>query len=203
VAIPFIPGAAPARIRLRVSARTGRSGRDERRLAKRLKRRDRDALRDVYEQYGRTTYGLLLQILRDRATAEDVQQQVFLQVWERVEGFDPERGTLLTWIMTIARSRAIDELRRRVPEPRDPVGTLALLESSESGDDVDALVEQWHLAHLLGRLPAGEADLLRRRFYDGRTQSEIAAETGIPLGTVKARMLSGLDALRAMLGERP
>jgi RNA polymerase sigma-70 factor (ECF subfamily) len=199
VALPLIFDAPPARIRPRVATRTGRSRRDERRLAKRLKRRDRDALRDVYEEYGRTTFGVLLRILRDRATAEDVQQQVFLQVWERASGFDPDRGSLLSWIMAIARSRAIDELRRRVPEPRDPTGALAVLESAHADDEVDALVDQWHVAHLLARLPAGEADLLRRRFYGERTQSEIAQDTGIPLGTVKARMLSGLQALREML----
>jgi RNA polymerase sigma-70 factor, ECF subfamily len=179
-----------------------RPEREERRLARRLGSRDGDALRDVYELYGRTTFGFLVGVLRDRAAAEDVQQQVFLEVWQRAAGYDPERGSLLTWIMTIARSRAIDELRRRVPEPRDPDGAIALLDSSGRDDSqLDALVEQWQLAHLLGRLPAGEADLLRRRFYVDQTQAEIAAETGIALGTVKARMRSGLETLRTMIEE--
>ena len=179
----------------------GRPGRDQRRLIRRLRRRDEAALREVYEQFGRATFGLLLQLLRDRATAEDVQQQVFLEVWQRADRYDPGRGSLLTWIMTIARSRAIDELRRRVPEPRDPGGSLALLESTHEGEDrqLDALVEQWEMAHMLARLPGPEADVLRRRFYDGQTQTEIAAATGIALGTVKARMRSGLEGLRAML----
>lgn len=166
-------------------------------MARRLGRRDGDALREVYERYGRITFGFLVGLLRDRATAEDVQQQVYLEVWERARSYDPGRGTLLTWIMMIARSRAIDELRRRVPEPRDPDGGLALLDVDR--DRVDALIDQWHLADLLTRLPAGEADVLRRRFYDGRTQAEIAAETGVPLGTVKARMRTGLEGLRRML----
>ena len=194
-----------ASIRAGMASDDSRSRRDERRLARRLRRRDRDALGDVYARFGAATFGLLLQILRDRATAEDVQQQVFLEVWQRADAYDPNRAGMLTWILTIARSRAIDELRRRVPEPHDPTAAVAVLDSTREIDtaDVDALVEQWHLAQLLERLPAGEADVLRRRFYGGRTQSEIAAETGIPLGTVKSRMVRGLESLREMLdGER-
>jgi RNA polymerase sigma-70 factor, ECF subfamily len=190
---------ALAPTRLRVGKR--RNQRDEHRLAKRLKRRDEEALREVYERFARVTFGFLLGVLRDPATAEDVQQQVFLQVWERADSYDPRRGSLLTWIMLIARSRALDELRRRVPEPRDTGGAIALLESSQRTDEngLDELIEHWHMADMLGRLPAAEAELLRRRFQGGQSQSEIAADTGIPLGTVKARMRSGLEGLRRML----
>jgi RNA polymerase sigma-70 factor (ECF subfamily) len=104
--------------------------------------------------------------------------------------------------MTIARSRAVDQLRRRVPEPRDPSGSLALLEGeADPRADLDALVEQWRVAHLLGQLPDEEADLLRRRFYGGRSQREIAEETGIPLGTVKMRMVHALGRLRGLIDE--
>ena len=178
-----------------------RSSRDDDRLATRLRRGERDALRDVYDRFGSMTFGLLLKILRDRAAAEDVQQQVFLEVWQRRRAYDPARAALATWILTIARSRAIDELRRRIPEPRDPTGSIAVLEAEQSLDTghVDELVEQWHLAHLVARLPTGEADLLKRRFHLGQSQAEIAAELDIPLGTVKSRMSSGLDGLRRML----
>ena len=100
--------------------------------------------------------------------------------------------------MAIARSRAVDQLRKRVPEPRDPSGSLALLEPSEEAQ-VDELVERWRFASLLGRLPDEQADLLRRRFYDDATQTEIAAATGVPLGTVKMRMVQGLAQLRDLL----
>ena len=99
--------------------------------------------------------------------------------------------------MVIARSRAIDHLRRRIPEPRDPIGGIAVFD--EGDDYVDELLEHWRMAHLLRCLPDEEADLLRRRFYEDRTQAEIAAETGIPLGTVKSRMASGLRRLAAEL----
>ncbi len=173
------------------------SDREERRLARRLADREEAALTDAYARYGRATFGLLLQALRDRATAEDVQQQVFMELWQRAPQSDPARGSLFSWVMMIARSRAIDQLRRRVPVPLDPSGSPALETPVEPV--VDELVEHWHMIDLLGRLPHEEADLLRRRFYDGLSQSEIASATGVPLGTVKMRMVSGLRRLRTMM----
>ena len=87
-----------------------------------------------------------------------------------------------------------------MPEPRDPAGALALLDAgAEDPDGIDALVEQWRIADLLGRLPETEADVLRRRFYRGESQREIAAATGIPLGTVKMRMVQALERLRRLI----
>lgn len=171
--------------------------REERRLAARLAGQDPAALQEAYERYGRTTFGFLMRALRNRATAEDVQQQVWLEIWQRAGGYDPERAKLLTWIMLIARSRAVDQMRRRVPEPHDPATSPALEEPVEPA--VDGLVEQWHMTHLLRQLPHEEADLLRKRFYGGLNQREIASATGVPLGTVKMRMVSGLRRLREMM----
>jgi len=174
----------------------------DRQLADGLRRRDADAITRLHAECGRVVLGFLIRTLRDRATAEDVFQQVFLEAWERGPTYDPQRGSPLTWVMTIARSRAIDQLRRRVPEPRDPAGSLALLEGEADPEGgVDALAEQWRMAYFLGRLPDEQADLLRRRFYGGRSQSEIAAETGIPLGTVKMRMVQALARLRELMDE--
>jgi RNA polymerase sigma-70 factor (ECF subfamily) len=189
---------APAPRRLVWPRMTG----DDRQLADGLRRRDAHTIARLHAEYGRTVLGFLARTLRNRATAEDVFQQVFLEAWERGPSFDPERGSVLTWLMTIARSRAIDQLRRRVPEPHDPAGSLALLEGrSDPEAGIDGLLEQWRMAHLLGRLPAEQADLLRRRFYGGRSQSEIASETGIPLGTGKMRMVQALARLREMIDE--
>jgi RNA polymerase sigma-70 factor, ECF subfamily len=174
-----------------------RADQEDRDLARRLVDREAQALADAYARYGRVTFGFLLKTLRDRAAAEDVQQQVFLELWQRAPQFDPVRGSLITWVMTIARSRAIDQLRRRVPVPQDPTGSPALETPVESV--VDELVEHWHMVELLRRLPHEEAELLRQRFYGGLSQSEIASETGVPLGTVKMRMVSGLRRLRAMM----
>lgn len=173
---------------------------DERRLVKRLARRDPEALRALYDLHGAAIFGLLLRAIGERAAAEDVQQQVFLEAWQRADRFDPERGGLRTWLLTIARSRAIDHLRRRVPEPRDPASTVALADRADEAR-VDELLEHWFVVAELDRLPADEADVLRRRFYRGQSQTEIAADTGVPLGTVKSRMVSGLRRLRVALEE--
>ncbi len=174
--------------------------RQDRRAAQALRHRDPGAMALVMEAHGRALLGYLTQMLADRATAEDVLQQVLLEVWQRGQSYDPQRAGLLTWVLTIARSRAIDELRRRVPEPVDPV-TLAQerLSAPESESETDQLLEQWRIAGLLARLPRDEASLLRLRFYDGMSQSEISQQTGIALGTVKARMVSGLSQLRDLL----
>jgi RNA polymerase sigma-70 factor, ECF subfamily len=174
---------------------------EEERLVAGLRDRDPVALREIYDRFGRPTFGFLLKTLGDRGAAEDVQQQVFLEVWRRSDRFDPERGKLLTWVMTIARSRAIDHIRRRVPEPIDPEVAAASVEAPSGTGEIDALADQWRMRALLDRLPAAEAKLLRLRFYTGFSQSEIAEREGIPLGTVKTRMVSGLRRLREMIEE--
>jgi len=180
-------------------AATRAPSRADRRLAARLRRRDPQALRDLHTDLGASVFGFLRHALGDRGTAEDVMQQVFLEVWQRGPDYDPRRGSPLAWVMTIARSRAIDHLRRRIPEPRDPAGAA---DEDPRGDfELDELLERWRLAALLGRLPVQEADVLRRRFYEGRSQAEIAAETGVPLGTVKSRMVAGLARLREALDQ--
>jgi RNA polymerase sigma-70 factor (ECF subfamily) len=168
----------------------------ERRLAARLREREPEVLTELYARYGRLTFGYLLRALRDRGAAEDVQQQVFLEVWERGPSYDPRRSSPATWIMTIARSRAIDHLRRRVPEPRDPAGALAEADAQAGPSDLDALHDAWWLAGALADLPDDEAEVLRLRFGDGLTQREIAARLRIPLGTVKTRMVRALERVR-------
>jgi RNA polymerase sigma-70 factor, ECF subfamily len=180
----------------------GEIPRAERRLAGRLARRDPAALEALYREYGGTTFGYLVRALGDRGLAEDVQQQVFLEAWQRADQYDLRRAGLLTWLMTITRSRAIDQLRRRVPEPHDPSSPVVVLERDTEAEAVlDRRLEQWRVAGLLERLPEQEAVLLRMRFYDGLSQSEIAQSTGVALGTVKSRMVSALEALREMLEE--
>ena len=174
--------------------------RAEVRLARRMKDGDDEALAEVYAQVGSATFGYLLRTLGDRGAAEDVQQQVFTEVWRRAGDYDPQKAGLVTWVLMIARSRAIDHLRKRVPEPQDP---QAAASEVEAGQDVaagtDALVDRWRMAHYLSRLPSEERLLLQMRFYQELSQSEIADRTGVPLGTVKSRMVSGLNRLRELL----
>jgi RNA polymerase sigma-70 factor (ECF subfamily) len=176
------------------------ASRPDRRLLTALRRGDPDAVRRLHAEHGDAVFGFLVATLTDRGAAEDVFQQVFVQAWQQAHRYDPARGGLRAWLLAIARSRALDHLRRRVPEPTDPAtGRLALLEGEAAEPAVDALLEQWRLAELLDRLTAEERDLLRRRFYESRSQREIAEATGIPLGTVKMRMVGALRRLREML----
>ena len=169
-------------------------------MARRLAGRDHAALRELYDLHGATTFSFLLRMVGDRPAAEDVQQQVYLEAWERADRYDPRRGPLVAWLLMIARSRAIDHLRRRVPEPRDPASAVALADGHEE-ERADALLEQWRLAAALDRLPEDLADVLRRRFYMEQSQTEIAAATGVPLGTVKTRMTRALRRMADVLEE--
>ena len=173
--------------------------RAERRLVARLRRRDPSAVEELHARFGGMVFGYLARVLGDRGAAEDVHQQVFLEVWQRGPAFDPGRAGAGTWIMTIARSRAIDQLRRRVPEPHDPAAAPV---EDPADDAVDELFDQWWLATVLAELPAQEQRVLRMRFADGLSQTEIAEALDIPLGTVKSWMSRGLERLRATM-ERP
>lgn len=179
---------------------TRRAEPDEQVLANRLVERDQVALGDVYELYSRPVFSFLVRFTGDRSAAEDVQQQVFLEVWQKASKFDPGRGSMLTWIMTIARSRALDHSRRRVPEPHDPSSAAELADSGTDGhSEIDRAIDDWHFSQLIDQLPQDEAQLLRYRFHGELSQSEISEKTGIPLGTVKSRMVSGLERLRAQM----
>ncbi len=156
---------------------------------------------DLYAQYGAASYGVLLRTLRDRDDADDVQQQVFAEVWRRAQQYEPSRASLLTWILTIARSRAIDHLRKRVPEPVPADEMVRLSADGDAAPEADLALDRWRAIELLAILPDHERELLRLRFYEELSQTEIAARLDLPLGTVKARMVRALRKLRAHIDE--
>lgn len=176
----------------------------ELRIAAGLRRRDPDAVRALYAEYGPGALALLHDAIRDRGAVEDVYQQVLLEAWQRGRSFDPARASLRTWLATIARSRAIDHLRRRVPEPHDPTRPLHASMADDRGgacEPVAQLVDRVTLEQLLERLTPEEAEVVRLRWRLGLSQRQIAAHAGIPLGTVKSRTASALRRLRTMLEE--
>jgi|SRR6185436_997660 len=175
----------------------------ELRIAAGLRRRDPDAVRALYAEYGPGALALLHDAIRDRGAVEDVYQQVLLEAWQRGRSFDPARASLRTWLATIARSRAIDHLRRRVPEPRDPTDAYAGGRELGAGasEPVAQLVDRVTLEQLLTRLSPEEAEVVRLRWHFGLSQRQICAHTGVPLGTVKSRTASALRRMRTMLEE--
>jgi RNA polymerase sigma-70 factor (ECF subfamily) len=181
--------------------RTMPAGADDRRLAVALRSGDARALETFHARYGAAIFGYLVHVLRERAAAEDVFQSVMTEVWRRAGRYDADRGSLATWALTIARSRAIDELRRRRPEPLDPADLPEPAATATAPAPQDEALDRWRMAHLLSRLPAEERRLLELRFYSELSQSEIAAETGLALGTIKSRMVRGLERLRGLMDE--
>lgn len=176
-----------------------RTSEADRRLARAVAEGGPDSLREAYERYGGAVFAFLKSTLRERHAAEDVLQQVFLDVWRAADTYDPERAGLLTWIMSIARNRAIDHQRKRVPLPSGD-----LLTEGEGGIEIDsaeALAERWSVAGFLSKLHPQEREVLRLRFYEDLSQTEIASRMDMPLGTVKMRMAGGLSRLREMMVE--
>lgn len=173
---------------------------------------DERAFAAVYDRYSSILFGLLLRILRSRAEAEDVLQEVFLQVWQQARSFDETRGRSFTWLVTLARSRAIDRLRatdsreraaRRSTEDAPPAAAV-----EEWADDAAISSERAAVVRdALAELPEEQRQVLLLAYLEGMSQSEIAAAKNQPLGTVKTRTRSGLkrlsELLRAKLGECP
>ncbi len=164
-------------------------------LATRFVAGDERAVEEIHEQYGATVFGYLKQTLRDRGAAEDVFQHVMAEAWKRRAQYDSARAGLTTWLLMIARSRAIDEMRKQRPDPIDPESISG--PAQDSGED--QILESWRIRQLLDDLPEEERVLLEMRFFEDRSQTEIADRTGIALGTIKARMVRGLDRLRTLL----
>lgn len=174
---------------------------DEHRLADAFRRRRDGSLKAVYERHAPSVLGFLSRAMRDRSSAEDVLQEVFTDAWRRADRFDPDRASLSTWLLVIARSRAVDHLRRRVPEPRDTSLPGVMDEAEDPDASTDVLLGQWRFAALIGTLSEEEARVLKMRFHLGLSQSEIAEQTGMPIGTVKTRMNRALARLRRLMDE--
>jgi RNA polymerase sigma-70 factor (ECF subfamily) len=165
---------------------------------------DRAALRLVYQDTSAKLFGVCLRILNDRAEAEDVLQDVFVTIWRKAASFDPARASPITWLVAIARNRAIDKLRSTVMTRRaEPI------ESAEDvKDDAPAALElivsaeqRVRLAGCLNELEERHSEAIRAAFLDGVTYEQLAERMKVPLGTMKSWIRRGLVKLRSCLGK--
>jgi RNA polymerase sigma-70 factor (ECF subfamily) len=167
---------------------------DDTELLAGIERGEDRAMATLYDRYSRIVYSVALRVLRDPAAAEDVLQEIFMQIWRSPESFVAARGSLGGWLSVVARNRSIDSLRRK--RPSEQVEEMALASPFDLADDSERnlLMEKARAAVVL--LPAEQRKTLEMAFFDGLTHTEIAEMTGDPLGTVKTRIRSGLSTLR-------
>ena len=169
----------------------------------RMARGDSDALAEIYDRHGRVVYSLALRIVRDQTDAEDVVQEVFSQVWRQASRYDAARGSVLGWLLTLTRSRAIDRLRGRRSRPERVADASVLDAIPDTAAPADVQVQSAGQASQIRAAVDGLSVLQRMAielaFYEGLTHAEIAERLELPLGTVKTRIRQGLLKLRDRL----
>jgi len=169
-----------------------------------IARQDEQALASLYDRYRLILFGLLMRILRSREEAEDVLQEVFLQVWRRASDFDPQRGRPFTWLVTLARSRAIDRLRQLGSRERTASSVIEFAGEgmADAAENTFRSEQRQLVAAALTELSEEQRRALTLAYFEGLTQAEIAERLRSPLGTVKTRMRSGMIKLRELLSQQ-
>jgi RNA polymerase sigma-70 factor, ECF subfamily len=163
-------------------------------LLERVRSGDQGAMAEIFDRYGTAVYSVALRILKDSGQAEDVAQEIFLQVWRRPEQFVEGRGSLGGWLVVLARNRAIDVLRRK--KPSDSIEDAILASPGDLASDVERAALTEKVRNALKSLPPEQKLSMELAFFEGLSHSEIAEKTGDPLGTVKTRIRLALITLR-------
>ncbi|HEY1771306.1 MAG TPA: sigma-70 family RNA polymerase sigma factor [Chthoniobacterales bacterium] len=171
-------------------------------LMKAISAREQVALRELYERYGKTLKTVVTHVVHDDAEADDVLQEIFLQIWKDASHYSPRAGKPLGWVVTLARRRAIDRLRRRQAYARAKDRFETHIERQPEAwvnNRIDSDLIRSDLRRYLDRqldlLPVYQREAIELSFFDGLSHREIAARTGTPLGTVKTRLELGLRKL--------
>ena len=185
-------------------ASEGRGGED-RELAERLRNRDTAAMAVLYDRYGRLVYSVIVAVVRDSATAEDLVQETFLRVWNRMQGFDAARGALGPWVLAVARNRAIDHVRSAAA--RLSQNSFAIAEHDHPSvyvdmeGDIFAATQARAIREALKRLNENQRRCIELAYFEGLSQTEMADRLGQPLGTVKTWVRTALRSLREELAQ--
>jgi len=167
-------------------------------LLARIGQKDEEALSALYDRYSGLVFSEAKRILRDTGAAEEILQDLFFQVWRTAERFDPARGSLAGWLLVAARHRAISKIRRKSgkSEELDENGvTLGVDVESHAAQNL--LLDKVRM--VMGSLPDGQREALECAYFEGMSHTEIAEKTGQPLGTVKTRIRSAMEALKKVL----
>jgi RNA polymerase sigma factor (sigma-70 family) len=165
-------------------------------------RRDETALAALYDRFGRVAYGLALRVLRDRSLAEDAVQEAFMTVWRTADRFMPERSKASSWILTFVHRRAVDLVRREERRRAEPLESAPETEGGQTPDEEAWLrLQRERVQRALHTLPDQQREALELAYFGGFTQSELADRLGLPLGTIKSRMFTGLSRLRELLDD--
>jgi RNA polymerase sigma-70 factor (ECF subfamily) len=170
------------------------SSQDDAALLALVQQGDDHAMAGLFDRYSKVVYSVALRVLRDPASAEDVLQEVFMQIWRNPDGFVATRGSLGGWLAVVSRNRSIDALRRK--RPMESVDDIALASNYNLADEAERNSMMEKARGVILGLPVEQRKTLEMAFFDGLTHSEIAEMTGDPLGTVKTRIRSGLTTLR-------
>jgi RNA polymerase sigma-70 factor (ECF subfamily) len=179
---------------------------DDSALVARMQRRDPLALAELYDRYGRITYSLILRMVRDGGIAEDLVQETFLRVWNRVHGFDAQKGSIGPWLLAVARNRAIDYLRsaggreRNALEYEDNDHPQLYCDMEK---DILASDKARRVKTAIERLNPNQRQVIELAYFEGLSQSEMAERMGQPLGTVKTWVRTALKNLRDELSAVP
>lgn len=170
------------------------STQDDAALLALVRRGDEYAMASLFDRYSKIVYSVALRVLRDPAAAEDVLQEVFMQIWRNPDGFVATRGSLGGWLAVVSRNRSIDALRRK--RPTEFVDEMALASNYNLADEAERNSMMEKARGVIYQLPLEQRKTLEMAFFDGLTHTEIAEMTGDPLGTVKTRIRSALTTLR-------
>ena len=179
---------------MRVSDTQTSSPQAEAGLLARIRAGDESAMGALYDRYSGIVYGVALRVLGNTSAAEDILQDVFLQLWRNPGAFNAERGRLAPWLAVIARNRAIDALRRRPAE--DDIDELPIAGSTNLEDEAVQRQAAEKVRNAMSQLPPEQRKCLELAYFEGLTHTEIAGKTGEPLGTIKTRIRSGLLTVR-------
>jgi len=188
----------------------GGSASEEAELLQRIMNRDGQALASLYDKYSTLLFSIIISIVKVQEEAEDVLQECFEQAWQKAPMFDLERGSVYTWLVTLARNRAIDRIRSRSYRMQRQVNPGSEMEvefiaDPEGDSPFDVLVAEERsslVKRALEQLPAEQRDVIHIAYFNGLSQSEIAEKLNLPLGTVKTRMRQGMIKMYRLLKER-